>query len=273
MRHQDALIKFARSNGALKWILGPHENWGAQWQPYLLTPVGSPFQWQYGQHAPAFTPGGTLLLYDNGNYRASPFDPPLPDATNYSRAVEYSINETAMEISQVWDYGRTNPAKIYSDRVGNVEWLTNSGNVLITHGFLIYEQGVHPSAANPGATMLRILEVTRDANPEVVFELACFDYANNFPSYRGTSGYRSHRIHDLYGHLPQAVEDLSLQMDGTTAHLRFSADPVRTYSLEVSHDLVTWSLISKPQDAGGGAFFYDYDAGHDRTAYFRVVTN
>ena len=73
IRHQDAVIKFTR-NGQLKWILGPHANWGAQWQKYLLTPVGTPFEWQYAQHAPELTPQGTLLVYDDGNYRASPFE-------------------------------------------------------------------------------------------------------------------------------------------------------------------------------------------------------
>lgn len=61
MRNQDAIIKFSRA-GQLKWILGPHENWGPEWQPYLLTPVGTPFEWNYAQHAPTLTPQGTLFF-------------------------------------------------------------------------------------------------------------------------------------------------------------------------------------------------------------------
>jgi hypothetical protein len=273
MRHQDAVIKFSRSTGALKWILGPHENWGPQWQPYLLKPVGSPFQWQYGQHAPTFTPQGTLLLYDDGDYRASPFNAFVADVNNYTRAVEYSINEDTMEVSQVWDYGGTNAERIYCDRVGNADWLTNTGNILLTHGYLLYDQGLHPSATAPAATMLRIQEVTYGDNPEVVFDLACFDYTNTAPTYRGTAGYRSHRIHDLYGHLPQPVQDLSIQVNDTTAHLQFSADPVRTYSIEVSHDLVQWDDIGTPDDAGGGSFSFDYQDPEDGPVYFRVLTN
>ena len=106
MRMQNAVIKFSRATGQLRWILGPPANWGPAWQPYLLTPVGDPFVWQYAQHAPILTPQGTLILFDNGNYRASPFDPTVPDSNNYSRAVEYSINEQTMEVSQVWDYGQ-----------------------------------------------------------------------------------------------------------------------------------------------------------------------
>jgi hypothetical protein len=273
MRHQDAVIKFSRSTGALKWILGPHENWGPQWQPYLLTPVGSPFEWHYGQHAPTLTPKGTLLLYDDGNYRASPFAVPLPDASNYSRAVEYDIDETNMEVSQVWDYGRTNGESIFTDRVGNAEWLTNSGNVLITYGYVLYDQGVHPSAAAPAATMLRIQEVTHNDDPRVVFDLACFDYTNTTAAYRGTAGYRSHRIPDLYGHLPQPVQDLALDHDGDMVHLHFSADPVRSYVIESSQDLIDWTVIGNPNHLGDGEFTFDHMPSPDDSAgFFRVVT-
>ena len=74
LRHQDAVVKFSRSTGELKWILGPHANWSQKFQPFLLKPVGEPFEWQYHQHSPVITPAGTLLLFDNGNYRARPFD-------------------------------------------------------------------------------------------------------------------------------------------------------------------------------------------------------
>ena len=131
MRHQNAVIKISRSTGELRWILGPHENWGPSWQRYLLTPVGTPFAWQYAQHTPIITAQGTLMLYDDGNFRAMPFDPPVPNTNNYSRAVEYSINEQTMEVSQVWDYGRTNVAeRLYTDHEGSAVPLPNS-NVLI----------------------------------------------------------------------------------------------------------------------------------------------
>jgi hypothetical protein len=69
----------------------------------LLKPVGTPFVWNYAQHAPEITPRRTLLLYDDGNMRANPVSPPLADKDNFSRAVEYNITETNMAISQAWD--------------------------------------------------------------------------------------------------------------------------------------------------------------------------
>jgi arylsulfate sulfotransferase len=91
------------------------------------------------------TPQGTLLIYDDGNFRASPFDSAVSDVDNYSRAVEYDINEATMAVRQVWDYGRTNnPARIFTDRVGNADWLAKSGNVLVTFGNVDYVDGIPP---------------------------------------------------------------------------------------------------------------------------------
>ncbi|HKI69482.1 MAG TPA: aryl-sulfate sulfotransferase, partial [Verrucomicrobiae bacterium] len=209
MRHQDAVIKFSRS-GQLIWILGNHANWGSQWQKYLLTPVGTPFEWQYAQHAPEITPQGTLLLYDDGNYRASPFDAYLADSNIYSRAVEYDINEKTMQVSQVWDYGRTNGDPIYTAALGDADWLPQRKNVLITFGFASYVDGVHPSPYATNAFMPIIEEVTHDANSEVVFKMALFDFANTNSNYLGHWIYRSDRIPDLYpvNKATRAVSDL-----------------------------------------------------------------
>lgn len=204
IRHQDAVIKFSRTTGKLIWILGAHENWGPEFQQYLLTPVGAPFEWPYGQHAALLTPRGTLLLFDNGNFRASPFDTAVPDAQNYSRAVEYAIDEEKMQVSQVWDYGRVGTNRIYSASRGSSKWLPQTGNVLITFADVRYINGVRPSANSPNAVMEQIVEVTHGLGdppygpPEVVFNLSLFDYSNRTASYQGSSGYRAERVPDLY---------------------------------------------------------------------------
>ena len=273
LRNQNAVVKFSR-DGQLKWILGPHENWGPEWQPYLLTPVGEPFEWQYAQHAPNFTSYGTLMLFDDGNYRASPFDTMLPDASNYSRAVEYNINEQTMEVSQVWDFGRTNPDRLYTDRVGSADWLPRKENVLLTFGYILYENGVRPNLAAPNAIATRIREVTHEPNPEVVFDLACFDYATNNVAYRGAAGYRSHRIPDLYGHIAKAVHDLTIRQENGLPRLEFSADPVRAYTIEASTDLSDWSAIGEASEEQPGNFsFVDYEPGDSSTRFYRVATH
>ncbi len=198
LRNQDAVIKFSRS-GQIKWILGPHENWRPDWQRYLLKAVGTPFEWNYGQHAPVITPRGTLLLFDNGNCRSEPYDPPVADDANYSRAAEFSIDEARMQVSQVWQFAGANNDRLYSGQLGNASWLPQTSNVLITFGFVSYENGARPDPIATNATVVRIKEVTHQANPEVVFDLELSD-ANNTDSHsKGFRVYRSYRIPDLYG--------------------------------------------------------------------------
>jgi len=198
LRHQNAVIKFSRATGQLKWILGSHEGWGPEFQPYLLTPVGAPFGWNYAEHAPMITPQGTLLLFDNGNFRATPPDSWMADSNNYSRAVEFSINEETMEVSQVWEYGANIQPRMYSPSVSDANALRKSGNVLVTFGNVRYMNGLSPSPVAPNSAMPRIIEVTHDAVPEKVFDMAVFDFANTSTNFRGSLVYRSERIPDLY---------------------------------------------------------------------------
>lgn len=210
VRHQDAVIKFSRSTGDLEWILGPHENWPAAFQPYLLTPVGTPFAWQYHQHAPMITAEGTLLLFDNGNHRASPFDgtAPLPDADNVSRAVEYAIDEAAMEVRQVWQFGDGASPRLYSRFVSDADSLATTGNVLVTHGGLQYVDGARTSEIGLGFSATRILEVTHAVPAEVVFDMLLF---NPDPA-RAITAYRSDRIASLYP--PDVVVGPDIDRDG-----------------------------------------------------------
>ena len=273
LRNQNAVVKFSRATGQLVWILGPPQNWGPQWQPYLLTPVGTPFAWNYGQHAPTLTPQGTLLLYDDGNYRASPFDPPVPDSTNYSRAVEYAINEQTMEVTQVWQYGQNVPEVLFTPYLGSAAWQTNTGNVLVDFGAVTYLNYLPPDTNAPGALMARIQEVTHDANPQVVFDLSIFDYHNLDPDYQGYWVYRCHRVPDLYAHPAMPVADLTIQYDGEAAHLEFSADPVRTYVVEASTGLLQWTQLGTATPGPGGNYdFYDLDAGNATSRFYRVRT-
>jgi len=274
LRNQNAVIKFSRATGQLVWILGPPQNWGPAWQPYLLSPAGTPFVWNYGQHAPTITPQGTLLLYDDGNYRACPFDPPLADAANYSRAVEYAIDEPTMQVSQVWEYGRTESERLFTPSVGNAEWLPNRGNVLMAFGNATYINGEHPSPYSTNSAMVRIKEVTHETPPQVVFDLALFNYANTNSTYRGSYVYRAHRVPDLYGHLPRAVEDLTLTDTNGVAHLQFSGDPWRSYVVESSADLQHWLVLGAALTGGNGEYdLQDPAAGGSGGQYYRVITH
>jgi len=276
LRHQNAVVKISRSTGQLRWILGPTNNWGTAWQRYLLKPVGTPFVWSYGQHSPVITPQGTLLMYDNGNYRASPFATSVPNSTNYSRAVEYSINTTNMTVSQVWDYGRTNVAqRIFTDHEGNAEPEPQTGNVLINFANVEYVNGVAPSPYGSSATMVRLTEVTHEAVPQIVFDLAINLFTNTYSAYKDLSVYRCHRISDLYGHPAAPVGDLTVSALTVGPCLNFSADDTRTYVIQASTDLVNWETLGEPSESdnrNGEFTFIDSGFYSLPGRYYRVVT-
>jgi hypothetical protein len=274
-RDENTVYKFSRTTGQLIWILAPHANWPANLQQYLLTPVSTPFEWSYGQHAPALTPQGTLLVFDDGIDRASPFDPPIPDVDNYSRAVEYSIDETNMTISQVWDSydsGLGDGDRMMSEIMGNTDWLPQTGHVLVTYAWVNYTNGV--LVASNGALMARIVEYTHDPVPQVVFDLAFWDYDNTNSHYLGYYCYRSHRIPDLYAHPVEPVTDIILDDKNQTPRLEFSADPTHSYSIQATTDLINWTTIGYAlQDGNAGDFYFDdLDAGESSDRFYRVIT-
>jgi hypothetical protein len=197
-------------------------------------------------------------------------------SNSYSRGVEYRINEETMEVSQVWDYGRTNVAQLlYSDHEGNAEPLPQTGNVLNDFAAVSYSNGVAPSAFGPTATMARITEVTHDAVPQIVFDLAISMYANTNTPYKDCSVYRSHRIPDLYAHPAMPVADLSVTYDSGLPFLQFSADDARTYVVEASTDLVDWEAIGtalEDDQASGDFYFEDNESSELPVRYYRVLT-
>jgi arylsulfate sulfotransferase len=185
LRHQDAIIKIDRQTGRLKWILGSPDGWGSSWAPYLLTPLGT-LQWPYHQHAPMITPQGTILLFDNGNKRHRPTED-LPDR-DFSRAVEYAIDEKAMQVAEVWSYGDRGEESFYSSALGDANFLPLKQNVLITDGFRI-TQGI------PDSRWARIIEVTHTIPAQKVFELIVRDAPGS--NYAGWRIYRAQRLPSL----------------------------------------------------------------------------
>ena len=273
LRNQNAVFNFTRQ-GDLKWILGPHALWSTSFQPFLLNPVGSPFEWNYGQHAPQLTPQGTLLVFDDGSYRASPYDPPVADQNNYSRGVEYSIDETNMTVSQVWDTTQAAGDVIYSPIMGKAQWLPQTHDVLVTYSFITYLNGVHPSTNAPNATMVQLIEYTHDPIPKVVFDLSFFDYDNTNSTYLGYLTYRSMRIPDLYAHPANPVSDIVTSEKGGSLDLEFAADPSHNYIVQASTDLKNWTSIGSAEvrNNNGEFDFIDTQANQFKSRFYRIIT-
>jgi hypothetical protein len=198
LRHQDAVVKFSRQTGQIIWILGTHDNWDpAQFGSFLLDPVGDPFLFQYHQHAPEVTEDGTIVLYDNGNYKATPFDPILPATENFSRAVEYSIDEDTKEVTQVWEFGQFDDPIRYAPFIGDADTQPLTGNVLITHGGVTSNaEGLPSDSIFTSKLSVYLIEVTHTDPAEKVFELSIVDPTPDTAN--GWMTYRAERLPSLY---------------------------------------------------------------------------
>ena len=192
LRHQDAVVKVDMDTGELVWILGDHRGWGPQWQDLLLEPQGD-LLWNYHQHAPAITPAGTLLMFDNGNFRASPFEQPMTPLDSFSRAVEYRVDEENMQVTEVWSYGGPGGERFFANFQGDADWMPQTGNVLIAYGGLVSDAEGNPVGGVAGHNWARIVEVTHETPAEKVFELFIDDQRPE-----GWSVYRAERLPRLY---------------------------------------------------------------------------
>src|SRR5262249_44949290 len=104
------------AEGGIEWILGTPNGWTGDYADRVLTPKGDGFLWPRHQHAPQIVRRDGhvvyLMVFDNGNYRPVPgtadADDLLPEHPDgdWSRLVEYRIDEDARTVEQVWVYGR-----------------------------------------------------------------------------------------------------------------------------------------------------------------------
>lgn len=172
-----ALFKTDRNND-LQWILSAHQGWEQsgmdgngylQTSNYLLTAVdnsgtvydddiqlgnssASDFDWPWGQHTLKRLENGNILTFDNGKNRQ------FGNASeNISRAVEYKINETNMQVEQIWEYGSAYGEALYSENMGDVDILPETGNRLICF----------PDIQYMGTDFAKIIEVSYPDNMEL----------------------------------------------------------------------------------------------------------
>lgn len=193
LRHLDCLIKVDMASGTARWILGDPSGWKPPWQALVLQPVGD-WPWSYHQHAPQWTPRGTLRIYDNGNYRARPFDKVVPARENASRIVEYEIDEGAMTVTQTFAGFGVPGDMFYCPFYGEADELPLTGNLLVTNGGHIEAEDGTPIDEVPGKRQwARIFEMTRVSQgpAEKVFEVIC---DSGLGSRYGWSIYRAQRL-------------------------------------------------------------------------------
>jgi arylsulfate sulfotransferase len=191
--HLDVVYKIDMKTGDLKWMLGTHDGWEEPWQKYLLTRTDPNMEWHYHQHSAKITPHGTIMMFDNGTNKAFPPEKKKPVEEQYSRAVEYKINEQTKEVTEVWAYGGPDEDLFFSPFISETDWLPIKENVLITDGGRMRGKDGKPSASIFGGHhWARILEVTHDTPADKVWEIIIDDPA------RGWAVFRADRIPSLY---------------------------------------------------------------------------
>jgi hypothetical protein len=168
LRTQDCIIKFGRRTGVLRWILGAQGNWKAPWSDKLLTPVG-PLSWNFHQHDCSITPFGTILCFDNGNHRALPFAPAVPPEENFSRAVEFAVDDATGTVRQVWSYGDADGERLFAGFQGGAFRMPKTDNTFITYGGICSVDGKPANEPNGADIRARLIEVTPEK--EIVLDV------------------------------------------------------------------------------------------------------
>jgi arylsulfate sulfotransferase len=160
LRHQDAVVALDHATGDVQWIFSPRANWRAPWDELLLAPE-VPAMPAYHQHGAKITPSGTLMLFDNGNYRASAYEPKVSDKTNASRGAEFVLDHTVGTWTLAFQFGEALDPKLFAAAHGDCDPLPQTSNVLVTYGS-VYDR-TQPA--------VQVFEVARANPPEVVFHM------------------------------------------------------------------------------------------------------
>ena len=147
VRSQGWVVKIDHSTGDVLWIMGDAGGTESSYEnndKFFTLESG---EWMTAQHAAMVTAGGEILLYDNRNESDG--------ATLMSRAVKYSLDESAMTAGQTWEGIAVN----YTSSMGDVDELSN-GNVLIC------------AAGGRATSGLNISEFSSDASGGIVWSVS-----------------------------------------------------------------------------------------------------
>ena len=113
-RHSSLVAKIDRRSGEVLWVLGGKLN---QFTFSTSTGITDPPEFSY-QHDIRRLPNGHITLFDNGTQR-------LPQ---WSRGVEYEIDEVAKTCKLVWQYRR--PIDVYTGVQGSMQTLPDGHRLL-----------------------------------------------------------------------------------------------------------------------------------------------
>ncbi|MES2776324.1 MAG: aryl-sulfate sulfotransferase [Bacteroidota bacterium] len=190
-RQQSAVFKIDLATKQLRWILADTTGWNNTLKTRVLKSSGANFEHSWGQHSAILKPGdhNAILVFDNGNSRS--YTHPLVPTANYSRCVEYTINEEAKTVVQNFEFGKSYGAALFAPYISNVQYLT-SDRMFINYG------GIYKDIANNateldnpnGRNQVRIFETDRNRN--VYFDISIKNPNTAEPQLIGFMSYRAY---------------------------------------------------------------------------------
>jgi len=176
-RFQEALIKIDYHSRDIKWILGDSIGWKDEYKAKLLQPTGD-IDWFYHQHAPSLNAAGQLLIFDNQNYQAMPFETPVAAGESFSRATVFEIHEEDRTVRQIWTSAEVEEDTWFTFAMGDADWVPESGegNIIVSFGsgkMVKYFDPAYDSVNKPNAS--RVVEYTFEPAPRKVWEVIIED--------------------------------------------------------------------------------------------------
>lgn len=172
-RLQSAVVKIDRETGDIPWIAGEHSGWPERLQDRLLE-LKDADRWFWHQHDAKFTERGTLLVFDNDNFEARPFDEPEPPAEIHSRIAEYRVDEQKGTLRWVWTSEQPDAPQHASWAMGSVQYLPEKDNVLAGYGFMILPEDLKEMTWKTRLSFkgwTRTAEYSHTDPPEPVWEM------------------------------------------------------------------------------------------------------
>ena len=204
LRNQSAILNVDRKTKNIKWILGHHDGWPEPLRDKLLNPVGK-LLWPGYQHNPRMTHAGTVILFDNRAHGgAMAFEERLPVHKNFSRGVEYEVDEENMTVRQIWSSGDAQGDEpCYTNAMSDAWRLPVTDNRLVIHAFCLpLLEGLSEDVMDPTKRVPddmpyggRILEY---AGSEIVFRADVVD-AYDLIQWEVYGGFRSPDIYHTPG--------------------------------------------------------------------------
>jgi arylsulfate sulfotransferase len=188
-RHQDAVVALDEQ-GDVQWILSNPQGWSPPFEALRLQPVGD-VAWPYHQHAPHWGDDGVLVMFDNGNQRYTPYNPPEVPPESYTRVVGFRVDSEAMTVEEAWSYVDTVTGPLYSQALGDADPQPLTGNVLATYSMLTEEAGVANVDAGMGDLVVRLIEF-EPGSLQAVLDLRFSTDLDVHP--RGVRSFRSDRV-------------------------------------------------------------------------------